>query len=198
MTACVIRSVEPGRRYDSVRSATLPAEFVCASSWMKTVSNKTRGWSRAVVDVSIAYGEDVDRAINVIRDEAERLAALFGFAREGNRLLDEGRMPGAAVREALALADAVLDVMPAASGRLEVGLAGAAPALAAELSEQPPASEASADAASADAWALAWAGRRHQARLDRNYPESDRIRALLRAAGYDVRDGRSGVEIVRL
>lgn len=41
---------------------------------IKTVSNKTRGWSRAVVDVSIAYGEDVDRAINVIRDEAERLA----------------------------------------------------------------------------------------------------------------------------
>jgi small-conductance mechanosensitive channel len=41
---------------------------------IKAVSNKTRGWSRAVVDVSIAYGEDVDRAIRVIRDEAERLA----------------------------------------------------------------------------------------------------------------------------
>ena len=41
---------------------------------IKSVSNKTRGWSRAVVDVAIAYGEDVDRAIRVIRDEAERLA----------------------------------------------------------------------------------------------------------------------------
>jgi moderate conductance mechanosensitive channel len=40
---------------------------------MKTVSNKTRGWSRAVVDVAIAYAEDVDHAIEVIRDEAERL-----------------------------------------------------------------------------------------------------------------------------
>lgn len=40
---------------------------------VKTVSNKTRGWSRAVVDVSIAYAEQVDHAIEVIRDEAERL-----------------------------------------------------------------------------------------------------------------------------
>ncbi len=40
---------------------------------IKSVSNKTRGWSRAVVDVAVAYGEDVDRAIEVIRDEAERM-----------------------------------------------------------------------------------------------------------------------------
>ncbi len=41
---------------------------------IKTVSNKTRGWSRAVVDVGVAYAEDGDRAIAVIRDEAERMA----------------------------------------------------------------------------------------------------------------------------
>jgi small-conductance mechanosensitive channel len=40
---------------------------------IKTVSNKTRGWSRAVVDVAIPYQEDVDRAIDIVRDEAERL-----------------------------------------------------------------------------------------------------------------------------
>lgn len=36
------------------------------------VSNKTRTWSRAVVDVGVAYGTDVDRALEVFRDEAVR------------------------------------------------------------------------------------------------------------------------------
>lgn len=40
-----------------------------------TVSNFTRGWSRAVVDVGVAYEEDLDRAIAILRDEAARLAA---------------------------------------------------------------------------------------------------------------------------
>ena len=33
------------------------------------VSNKTRGWSRAVVDVGVAYETEVDRAIQIIRAE---------------------------------------------------------------------------------------------------------------------------------
>ncbi len=41
---------------------------------IKVVSNKTRGWSRAVVDVGVAYGEDVDRALAVVRDEAAQFS----------------------------------------------------------------------------------------------------------------------------
>ncbi|HEY7505090.1 MAG TPA: mechanosensitive ion channel family protein [Gemmatimonadales bacterium] len=41
---------------------------------IKVVSNMTRGWSRAVVDVGVAYGEDVDRALAVVRDEAARFS----------------------------------------------------------------------------------------------------------------------------
>jgi small conductance mechanosensitive channel len=37
-----------------------------------TVSNQTRTWSRAVVDVGVAYGTDVDRALEVFQDEAVR------------------------------------------------------------------------------------------------------------------------------
>jgi moderate conductance mechanosensitive channel len=37
---------------------------------MKVVSNKTRGWARAVVDVAVPYTEDVDRILSVVRDEA--------------------------------------------------------------------------------------------------------------------------------
>lgn len=38
------------------------------------VSNKTRGWSRAVVEVGVGYSTDLDRALQVFRDEAARLS----------------------------------------------------------------------------------------------------------------------------
>ncbi len=38
------------------------------------VSNRTRGWSRAVVEVAVAYGTDVDRAMDVLRDEVGSFA----------------------------------------------------------------------------------------------------------------------------
>ena len=41
---------------------------------IKVVSNRTRGWSRAVVDVGVAYDEDVDRALAIVRDEAAQFS----------------------------------------------------------------------------------------------------------------------------
>lgn len=38
------------------------------------VTNKTKGWSRGVVDIGVAYGSDLDRALVVIRDEATAMA----------------------------------------------------------------------------------------------------------------------------
>jgi moderate conductance mechanosensitive channel len=38
------------------------------------VSNMTRKWARAVVDVGVRYGSEVDRALAVLRDEAHLLA----------------------------------------------------------------------------------------------------------------------------
>jgi len=40
-----------------------------------TVSNMTRGWSRAVLEIGVDYATDLDRAIGVFRAEAERFAA---------------------------------------------------------------------------------------------------------------------------
>jgi small conductance mechanosensitive channel len=37
---------------------------------MTVVSNQTRGWARAVVEVGVAYEVDIDHALNVFRDEA--------------------------------------------------------------------------------------------------------------------------------
>lgn len=39
-----------------------------------TVSNKTRGWARAVIDVGVGYEADLDHALEVFRDEAARFA----------------------------------------------------------------------------------------------------------------------------
>ena len=47
---------------------------VIPNSEIKVVSNMTRGWSRAVVDVGVAYDEDVDRVLAVVRDEAAQFS----------------------------------------------------------------------------------------------------------------------------
>jgi moderate conductance mechanosensitive channel len=47
---------------------------IVPNSEIKVVSNKTRGWSRAVVDVGIARDVDIDRALEVVHDEAERFS----------------------------------------------------------------------------------------------------------------------------
>ncbi len=42
---------------------------------IKTVSNKTRGWARTVLDIVVAYQTDVSQALQVFRDEAARFSA---------------------------------------------------------------------------------------------------------------------------
>jgi small-conductance mechanosensitive channel len=52
---------------------------------MKVVSNKTRGWARAVVDISVPYTEDVDRILGVVRDEAAQFSTdpVWGLQLDG-------------------------------------------------------------------------------------------------------------------
>ncbi len=147
----------------------------------------------AFAEAAAGFRRDFDAALDDDLNAPRALAALFGLVRDGNRLLDEGKRPGPAMLGALAVSDAVLDVLPEAGARLTLPAATASPP--AELADAPP---AGGTAAAADAWALAWAGRRREAKLARDYVEADRIRDLLRAAGYEVRDGRAGVEVVRL
>lgn len=49
------------------------AVHIIPNGQITTATNKTRGWSRAVVDVSIGYDADVDAALEIIRDEAAKL-----------------------------------------------------------------------------------------------------------------------------
>lgn len=48
---------------------------VIPNSQITTVSNKTRRWSRAVVDIGVSYEDDVDRVITVLLSEATKFAA---------------------------------------------------------------------------------------------------------------------------
>ena len=41
---------------------------------IKVVSNKTRGWARAVVDITVPNTEDVDRILQVVKDEADQFS----------------------------------------------------------------------------------------------------------------------------
>ena len=52
---------------------------VIPNGQITTVSNLTRSWSRAVVEVGVGYGTDVDRAIAVFRDELSRFRADPGW-----------------------------------------------------------------------------------------------------------------------
>ena len=48
---------------------------VIPNGQIATVSNLTRSWSRAVVEVGVGYATDVDRAIDVFKDELSRFRA---------------------------------------------------------------------------------------------------------------------------
>jgi len=58
---------------------------IVPNSAITVVSNMTRGWSRAVVDVGITYEEDVDRALAVLRDEAAQFSTdkMWGAQLDG-------------------------------------------------------------------------------------------------------------------
>ncbi len=57
---------------------------------IQVVSNKSRGWARAIVDVRVAYGEDVDRVRGILEELFEDLRldeSLSDWIREGPSVL---------------------------------------------------------------------------------------------------------------
>ncbi len=57
---------------------------------IQIVSNKSRGWARAIVDVRIAYGEDVDRVRGILEQLFEEIQGdptLHDWIREGPSVL---------------------------------------------------------------------------------------------------------------
>jgi cysteinyl-tRNA synthetase len=134
--------------------------------------------------------QDLAAALDEDLNAPRAVAAVFAFMNEGHAALDGGDRPGAA---ALAVWQKIEDVLGVASQVTVMRVAGEETAAEArELPETPP-----AEGSAAEAWALAWARKRKEQKTARNYAEADRIRELLRAAGWEVRDKQDGsVEVV--
>ena len=58
---------------------------------IRVLSNKTKGWSRAVIEVGVGYGEDPDRVIAVLEELAQEIHADPVF---GTLLLEPPVVPG--------------------------------------------------------------------------------------------------------
>ena len=143
---------------------------------------------------------DVTEALDEDLNAPRAVAAMFTFMNEANAGLDGGERAGPATLSAWEMAEGVLGVtsrgvvFSVPTGPLTVE--GHPAEVGATVSETPP---AGSDEDLQKAWALHWALRRKQAKTARDYPEADRIRSLLRDAGWEVRDAKDGsVEVVRI
>lgn len=150
----------------------------------RLVSTGAGGTSPALDVVAAELEATFSDAMNDDLNTPRALAALFDAAREGNRLLDAGELPGPTLQAAWARTTDVLQVLPTESGPRVVTMADARD----DLPETP---------GDAD-WAAGWAGRRLTAKHSRDWAEADRIRELLTTAGWEVRDRKDGTaEVVR-
>ncbi len=55
---------------------------IIPNSAITVVTNATRDWARALVDIGVAYKEDVDRCENVLREVGASMAADPAFAKK--------------------------------------------------------------------------------------------------------------------
>ncbi|MGE0441844.1 MAG: cysteine--tRNA ligase [Gemmatimonadales bacterium] len=142
--------------------------------------DKASPWNELAARLESAFRAALDDDLNAPR----AVGALFEFVRDANRLLDEGKAPTAEARAAWDLADRVLSVAHRAQNRAEI------PATAVDegdLADAPP-----AEADGRLRWGVRWASRRAASKRARDFAEADRIRALLTAAKFEVRDRRDG------
>jgi len=148
-------------------------------------------FAEAAARLELELAEALDDDLNAPRG----VAALFAFASAGNAALDQGLRPGPRAVAAWERAEGVLGVTSA----VEVLTVGPAVEFGgqdqAELTDTPP----NGSEVAARAWAVRWAVRRKDAKAARDFAEADRIRARLKEAGWEVRDGRDGsMEVRRL
>ncbi len=149
----------------------------------------------ALVEAADRLDRELTEALDDDLNAPRAVAALFAFVSAGNAALDAGHPAGPRAVAAWRRAEGVLGVTSTVQV-LKVGSAGEARTPdEQELTEAPP---ASANEGHQRAWAIRWAVRRKDAKVARDFAEADRIRAVLKAAGWEVRDNRDGsIEVVR-
>jgi cysteinyl-tRNA synthetase len=148
--------------------------------------------SPAVAHAAEQLGDALTEALDDDLNAPRAVAAMFNFMNQAHAALDAGDRAGPAARSAWDRGESILRVTSKVVV-MKVKSVGADAGLVAQLDENPP-----ADPVAAQSWARAWATERARLKSVRNYPEADRIRALLALHGFQVRDARDGsIEVVR-
>ena len=168
----------------------------------RLLGTRSDGGSPRLAQAAKRLDDNVAEALNDDLNAPRAVAAMFAFMNEGHAAIDAGERASPDIISAWQNAEATLGV---ASRITSIRITGTGATSSAglqtpgqgtvELPETPPADQSEEFQR---AWALQWAVRRKQAKSMRDYAEADRIRALLRTAGWEVRDAKDGsVEAVR-
>ena len=67
------------------------AVHIIPNGEIKVVSNMTRDWSRALLDINVGYGEDIDKAMSMLRDVCNEIKNDPVF---GKLILKDPEIPG--------------------------------------------------------------------------------------------------------
>jgi cysteinyl-tRNA synthetase len=148
----------------------------------------------ALAEAAAKLEAELTEALDDDLNAPRAVAAMFAFASAGNAALDAGGVAGPGALAAWRKAEGVLGIASAVQS-VKVGMAIEIGGGSGDLAEVAP---AAVDQEGQRTWAIQWAVRRKDAKAARNFGEADRIRGLLKAAGWEVRDNRDGsIEVVR-
>jgi cysteinyl-tRNA synthetase len=151
--------------------------------------------SPVVVEAVERLERELAEALDDDLNAPRAVAAVFAFASAGHAALDAGQAAGPRAVGAWRRAEGVLGITSAVDS-VKVGTAVDARPDSSELAESPP---GGSDEETQRGWAVRWAVKRKEAKTTRNFVEADRIRGLLKAAGWEVRDNRDGsIDVVRV
>jgi cysteinyl-tRNA synthetase len=166
----------------------------------RLLENRSDSDSPRFVEAAERLGRDLGDALEDDLNAPRAVAAMFAYMNEGNAALDAGERPGPGALSAWQKAGDVLGVASQVHSMVIDARAGSG-AITSDTAtavvtppETPP-----SDQVAAEDWARRWATARVQYKSARKYAEADRIRELLKAAGWEVRDKPDGsVEVVRI
>jgi cysteinyl-tRNA synthetase len=185
------------------RLAEFGRRLVDAAGVTESEGSGGRAESSGFVEAAAKLRADFTAAMDDDLNAPRALAAAFEFVTEGNRLLDAGDDPGEGAQEAWSLVEGVLDASGVVRQALKVNVDAvlvdqdqAKPSEEGTI-EKTPSDEPPSDPVALEDWAGLWAARRSKAKKDKDFAEADRIRDLLSAAGFEVRDTPRGPEVLR-
>jgi cysteinyl-tRNA synthetase len=169
----------------------------------RLLSGRAETDSPRFVEAAEQLSRGLAEGLNDDLNAPRAVAAMFAYMNEGHAALDAGERPGPAAITAWECAEEVLGVASkiemtkiTANGSVFLGEIQVRGEGTVSLPDTPPANSTEDIQR---AWALQWALRRKEAKAKRDYSEADRIRGILRQAGWEVRDAKDGsVEVIRI